>query len=367
MSLADQAAQHRTPFVVMDEASGRVTVLNNTSSLGHSIERCAVRYVLRDEVVRLCAELAYSRAARTIQCADLLHAPAEVFWIEWSNAPWRFALEQHGFPLASGDCRWVGRRGALVQASSDGRRGLIRTFWSAAGTSEVLASSVEAYFDFDTVEGEEPRPPDNRAGEVRRVGDDEARQDDVLGRCFRFRYEKSWADYYERAALPPEGKEALWRHNLGTIAMDVPTLLTFFLLLASRSGLPQRLQTQERLNRARRRAGKPPLLDHIEVHAPLLPEYRNTCSGEPGAGPQRTRRGPRLHHVRGHLVRRGNQLFWRVPHLRGSARWGMVRSHTVVWTFDETPAARDAAHRAAEQTAIAAERAAPYAARQSRS
>jgi hypothetical protein len=33
--------------------------------------------------------------------------------------------------------------------------------------------------------------------------------------------------------------------------------------------------------------------------------------------------------VRGHLVRREDRVFWRVPHLRGSAARGMVRSRTV--------------------------------------
>jgi hypothetical protein len=38
--------------------------------------------------------------------------------------------------------------------------------------------------------------------------------------------------------------------------------------------------------------------------------------------------------VRGHLVRRGSELFWRVPHLRGNVRAGIVRSRTVTWTID---------------------------------
>jgi hypothetical protein len=33
-------------------------------------------------------------------------------------------------------------------------------------------------------------------------------------------------------------------------------------------------------------------------------------------------------------VRRGSQLFWRVPHLRGSWRAGVVRTRTVTWTMD---------------------------------
>jgi hypothetical protein len=36
-----------------------------------------------------------------------------------------------------------------------------------------------------------------------------------------------------------------------------------------------------------------------------------------------------MHHVRGHLVRRYNTVFWRRPHWRGHARLGCVRSRSV--------------------------------------
>jgi hypothetical protein len=114
--------------------------------------------------------------------------------------------------------------------------------------------------------------------------------------------------------------------------VDIPMLLAFVLLLSTRSGLPHRTSDYERLNRARQKSGKAALLDHIYLRAPLLPEY----IGQQRADLHGTRRGPRLHRVRGHLVRRGGSLFWRVPHVRGSARAGSVKSRTVVWTFDET-------------------------------
>jgi hypothetical protein len=63
------------------------------------------------------------------------------------------------------------------------------------------------------------------------------------------------------ALLSSELSFAMWRHAVGTIAMDVPMLLTFFLLLATRNGLPQRAQAFEHLNRRRRQYGKEPLLD----------------------------------------------------------------------------------------------------------
>jgi hypothetical protein len=46
-----------------------------------------------------------------------------------------------------------------------------------------------------------------------------------------------------------------------------------------------------------------------------------------------SRRPPRLHHVRGHLVRREDRVFWRMAHLRGHALEGLVRSRTVCLSF----------------------------------
>ncbi|HLJ39118.1 MAG TPA: hypothetical protein VKT54_11995 [Steroidobacteraceae bacterium] len=313
-----------------------MTALNNTADCAALIARCPLRYVLSDSLTRLCADLAYSRGAGTVACADLLRVPAEALWVEWCNEPWNNALQQYGFPLIPAGTQWVGRRGAWIRASRDGRAGLVRTFWSAGG-ADVLASSVEACFDFDTAEGEEPEPMDRAAGFAGRVHDSaRSRADDILERCFRFRYERSWSEYYGSATLSSERSFALWRHAVGTIAIDVPMLLTFFLLLATRNGLPQSAQSRAQLNRRRLQCGKAPLLDHIAVHAPLLPQYSDRAA-EPALS---TRSSPRLHHVRGHLVRRGSQIFWRVPHLRGSPRYGTVHSRTVVWTFDRAAGAR---------------------------
>jgi len=273
VNLLDSVAQCQRPFVVRDRASGKVTVLNNTADCAGPVARCPLRYVLSDDLTRLCADLAYSKGARTVACADLLRVPAQALWMEWCNAPWSNALQEYGFPLIPAGPQWVGRRGAWVRATPDGRRGLVRTFWSVSA-ADVLASSVESYFDFDTESGEEPEPVDGNRGLIR-VFDSERAHDDVLGRCFRFRYEQSWSEYYGSAGLSSELSFALWRHTLGTIAMDIPMLLAFFLLLATRNGLPQRPQAFERLNLHRRRCGKALLLEHIEVTAPVLPEYRD--------------------------------------------------------------------------------------------
>jgi hypothetical protein len=219
----------------------------------------------------------------------------------------------------------------FIQATPQGRRGLLRTFWASGESAlNVLSSSMEAYFDFDTREGEDPEVLVRRQGSSICVSDNAAGDADILRRCFQFRFERSWQDYYERAQLTPPQVAAVSHHALGTIAMDIPVLLAFFLLLAARPGLPRRPLMLERLNKARARCGKAALLELIEVGAPLLPEYNSGWSR--GSGASRGLR--RLHPVRGHLVRRGSKLFWRVPHLRGSARAGSIRTRTVTWHFE---------------------------------
>jgi hypothetical protein len=336
MKLADHVAQCRVALAVNDPASGREVKLGSAADYAERVAQCPLRYVLDNELTRLCTELAYSKGARSLACADLLHVPAEVLWVEWCNEPWQSTLERCGFLIGQGYLQ-VRRHGALIHSAPSGRRGTIRTFWNAGTDGAVLASSMEAYFDFDTPDGEDPAPPDTRGGGAIRVYDGACKGEDVLGRCFRFRYERAWSDYYAGAALSRVESGAVRWHSLGTIAINIPVLLAFMLLLASRAGLPRRPQTFERLNRSRRKAAKAPLLDHIEVRAPVLPEYLG-CAG---AERHHARRGPRLHHVRGHLVRRGNQLFWRIPHLRGSARSGIIRARTVTWTFDD-PSVRHA-------------------------
>src|SRR5215469_12890055 len=140
MILADRVAQCREPFVVLDD-NGRSWRLNNTADCAASLSTCATRYVLADELTRLCADLAYSKGARTVACADLLHVPSTTLWVEWCNAPWQEALYRYGFPVVESSPQWFGRRGALLRAAADGRRGLVRTFWTTGfHNNEALAS-----------------------------------------------------------------------------------------------------------------------------------------------------------------------------------------------------------------------------------
>src|ERR1700677_1642395 len=122
MRLADRIAQCPTPFIVQNTKTGRLTHLNNAATFSDEIASCATRYVLSDELTRLCTALAYSKGARTLACTDLLHVPAERVWIEWTEAPWRNELARYAFKNAS-DSVASGRRGIFIRSNREGRQG----------------------------------------------------------------------------------------------------------------------------------------------------------------------------------------------------------------------------------------------------
>jgi len=331
MRLLDRIAQAHKPFIVTSDKTGVHTRLSGASDFATAVGSCPLRYVLSDELARFCAAFAYSKGSRTLTFMDLIHVPAERVWVEWCEAPWREELNRYGFCTLP-DTRHNGRRGALLMAAPDGRSGTIRSFWGAGESQDqIFASAMEARFDLDAPDSVAKHSLDVERRTCYRVVDNEVADASTLGRCFAFSFERSWAHYYEGGGLSREVIDKIAQRSLGTIALDVPLLLSFFLLLGARSVLPQRSSDLTRLNGARERNNKSALLEHIEVQAPLLP-----TPSKPGeSGASSARRAARLHHVRGHLVRRRNQVFWRVPHLRGNAGSGVLRSRTVTLTYNQ--------------------------------
>jgi hypothetical protein len=329
MRLADRIAQARQPFIAVCSSTRQLTRLSGVVDCANDIVACPIRYVLSDELTRLCAAIAYSKGARTLSCADWVTVPASRLWVEWTHAPWQDELDRHGFPRGDESAGRCGRRGALIFASRDGRRGSIRTFWCAGEEERDLCAGVMlAEFDFDSHAEECAVPARGESGAIRVITDD-FDCGSTLSQCFSFRFEDSWGAYYDRACPSGPVREAIARHSLSTIALDIPLLVTFFLLLNTRSGLPTLPSRLDRINRSRCCTGKSPLLEHVNVRAPFPcgPTLFNRDSEPSG------RKGPRLHHVRGHLVRRRNELFWRLPHLRGNPRAGIVKTRTVTWAF----------------------------------
>jgi len=260
-------------------------------------------------------------------CLDLLRVPSERLWVEWAEGPRQAALreipELNVEPVMN-----AGRAGALVRSDASGRTGTIRTFWSTAD-ERTFAAAMIADFDLNV--------PIRNSQSIATVFDGgcagvcfpEEPAIDALLSHIRFRFDPAWSQYYRSASLSDNEQSAVLRASLGSMAFDVPMLFALWLLMSATDGVQQSFVNLDRLNRARRLAGKSELLEHVEVRTSIQAQRHDDRSD----GDAKTRMGRRLHHVRGHLARRGHKIYWRSPHLRGNARLGIVRSRTVELTF----------------------------------
>ena len=280
--------------------------------------------MLADDLTQYTIQLAYAEGERLSGCLDLIHVPSQQLWLEWLEATRQSTLSEMP-ACACMPCYSARRTGVLIAADPTGRAGTMRTFWSTQN-EQVYSAALLTNFDFDRVVR-----PTLDVGAVFGgapfgvVIPAEPALDELLSHvCFRL--DPAWANYYRAADLTESQRLLVLREVLGTMAFDMPMVMALFLLFAAKDGLQRRAADLQRLNRARHRSGKRALLEHIEVRAPIAVAYQ--CPASAAANANR-RRGPRLHHVRGHIARRGDKVFWRLPHLRGSARFGVVRSRTV--------------------------------------
>jgi hypothetical protein len=320
LRLLDLVAQSTLPPPTLPQG----WALPGAHHFAEAVRNCPLRLVLADDLIQYMIQLAYAETERLRGCSDLIHAPSQQLWVEWLEATRQSTLsEMPG--CTCGPCYNVRRTGVLIGADPAGRAGTMRSFWSTQN-EQVYSAALVTHFDLDRV----VRPTLN----VRAVFSgapfgvdvpEEAALDELLSHvCFRL--DPAWANYYRAADLTENEQSLVLREVLGTMAFDMPIIMALFLLFAAKDGLQRRPVDFQRLNRARHHSGKAALLEHVEVHAPVAVSYHYPASD---AADVKRRRGPRLHHVRGHIARRGDKVFWRLPHLRGSARLGVVRSRTV--------------------------------------
>jgi len=345
MRLLDRVARHHAPLLLALEHHPAVPF--EVTGPGHYAARvadCPLRFVLGDDLTRACAELAFADGARLAGCLDLLRIPARQMWIEWNDEVHKRVIYETQ-SAADYDAASLGRRvGVLLDASPDGYGAVTRTFWAgAAESSDVTLSPLETHIDLRGEFANAPDLPGVLSGGFAGV----AQRDDAAMTCLldhvRFRFDDSWAAYYRAAAIHPGTQREVLHGSLAAVARDPPLILAFLLLLVAKDAIRRVPVSRAAINRKRQAHGRPPLLDHIEVRASL----DSIQQSEPGGFEPAGRQSPRLHHVRGHLVRRDDRIFWRVPHLRGSAARGMVRSRTVCLSFAR-PRAGDAIAYSAE-------------------
>jgi hypothetical protein len=297
------------------------------SDFAQEVLDCPLRLILGDDLIRCSTALGFADGDRVAGCSDLIRVPSERLWIEWNDVPRKACLEQIAqLPATSGGP--AKRAGALIRAHTDGRSGEVRTFWSTPD-DRVNCAALVAEFDLDSelrAAAADLSVFDGGYSGVALVNEPAI---DALLTHIRFRFERPWLEYYRGARLPQSDQAMVLRAALATSAFDLPMLFALFLLMSAKDGARRQPVNLDRLNRSRRAAGKFPLLDHVEVSSSIAAQHFNAARVSDGD----SRLGRRLHHVRGHLARRGHTIYWRSPHLRGSARLGVIKTRTVELAF----------------------------------
>lgn len=333
MRLLDRVTQCSGPLrLALDRLPRAPFEVAGAGEFAARVADCPLRFVLADDLTRASAELAFADGARLQGCLDLLRLPAPNLWIEWNDAVYQQVVYETQ-SAAELDTSSAGRRvGVLLQATTDGLGAVGRTFWvdeAHGDSSEVTLSPLETHINLRGEFAGAAEIADFLRGGLGRVTDC---LDTVMGSLLdhvRFRFDDSWAAYYRAAASSAESQRRVMCDSLAAVARDTPFILAFILLLTAKDATRSIPISRAAINRKRQAHGHAPLLDHVEVRASLDALDLADPDGSDIAG----RQSPRLHHVRGHLVRREQRVFWRVPHLRGSACRGMVRTRTVCLSF----------------------------------
>ena len=332
MRLLDHVAQCSAEFVIR-ENSGVVWRLTGAGDYAQAVARCPLRYVLADELVRACIELGYSGGAGLAGCIDLVHLPAEQCWIEWDGEVQQEELIRLLPEWERPESVSTLRHGVLVCGSASGRVGTFRSFWLPhAEPREPVLGPIETYVDLDAEASSVSSPDALFEGEAVSVRDPHNAQVDRLLRCATFRFDPVWQKYYGSMAKSAALRAEVSRFSL-TPAFDIPMLLALFLLMAFRAPLVESPVKPDRLNQKRVRRGRHPLLPHIEVSCPVFASEKGLRAAQDSHA---LKTGPRMHHVRGHIVRRQGVVFWRRSHWRGHLRLGSVRSRTVTLRLPTT-------------------------------
>jgi len=333
MRLLDLVAQCRGPLVIQPAVSGaRPIEVSGANNFAQQVRECPLRFVIADDLARASAELAFAEGDRLANCLDLLRIPAPRLWVEWSDAVHKQVICDCGIVTERDPAAFGRRVGVLLRASPDGRSATARTFWNAEtldGQCEAQMSPLESNIDLND-RFEPSAVPDamlcGHYASLMRPGDAGV---SALLEHVRFRFDDEWLKYYEAANPNTHERQEIACASLSAVAHDIPLLFAFFLLLNAHGATRRMPVARGALNRKRLERRREPLLDHIEVHA-SLPDF---SAAQEDRETQGSRCAPRLHHVRGHLVRRADRVYWRTSHLRGTALRGVVRSRTVCLSF----------------------------------
>lgn len=294
MRLVDRVV-NASATVELESPGGRRHLLPGVGAKSADIRRCQLRYILDRTASEECLNLISSPSNGLFEReSPLFRMPAENFWVEL-------------FEAGTGQAKI----GLLVETEPGGRRGILTGYFlDESGRPDKIGAWVE--FDLDS-----PPRLRSRAG-VGMTHDVYCHLNELL-QCAVMRVEPEWEQFFR-------SRDGLrYMHTINGIGANawyfLPIACAFAAMLNSPELLIETPSNLGKLNSARLRRGRTPLLDHLEVSI-RLGENRSVSRG---ARPIHTKASPRLHHVRGHYVHRAGKTFWRSPHLRGDADRAIVR------------------------------------------
>ncbi|HVY85638.1 MAG TPA: hypothetical protein VG943_10925 [Caulobacterales bacterium] len=325
MRLLDRVARLQSPFVV--EFLNHQLEIPRAALLSAAVMQSYLRYVLADDVTSLCGQIALHSTDFLLAAIDLVRLPASVIWIEWNDAPYRRMLIDLGVidPTETHERK---RTGMCVFNDADGRRGRIVSCWEFPEARErIEINPFELQFDLDR--GDYRESAERTRQQTGLWTPKAAQLSDVLGHA-RFELDAPYAPLLKRYATA-ERFHSVCGPAVARGAFDFPLAWAFLLMLAAPNALNIAASDLSRLNASRRRQKKTDLLSHLEVRsvigAHLERERAHGFGGE--------RAAPRMHFVRGHLVRRKDKIFWRNGHVRGRPEKGAIYSRTAVLRLQE--------------------------------
>lgn len=279
----------------LTDSTGRVHYAPGVGAKAEAIRSCGLRYILDKTASQECMTLVSGANNGLFDPqSPLLRMPSDQFWMEWF-----------------GDAVAQPKVGLLVESDATGRCGSLTGYFQ---DEQGRADKVGLHVEFDLAQAATDR--DSTALVLRH---ERYQHLNGLLSCATLRVEPLWEAFF----IARDGHlGAQLLADLGTNCWYfLPVACAFAAMINSDGVLREAPSQLERLNRARRRRGVPALLDHIEVSMQLGQRSGPSGSGISG----RRKRAPRLHHVRGHFVRRAGKTFWRSPHLRGDAEAPAIR------------------------------------------
>ena len=322
MRLLDKVAQTARPTVVGTPAGGTTWHLPGADTLAEEVRQCPLRYVLHDEVTEICTQLAFEAGTVLGSSIALLRVPAPRLWLEFVGIARKRVFTDLGRADDGPNPCPQQRIGLLVTSDERGRKGSIAICWDSDAGDELDVAPFSIEFDFDDESfSDRCHLSADGASIGVKVGD---RPDlGVLYDCVRFKLHPEWHRYYRSRTDSEPGFRQILQVALKPLLEDVPFLATFCLLLVSKGALSPQPCDRSGINKSRARKGRPLLLDHVELTMNL------GDAGLPRGLADAHRSAPRLHFVRGHLVRRHDTIFWRASHMRGKPEIGSISTRTV--------------------------------------